>query len=190
MPCSAAEFQYASIALTCAGSASPRQRIRKRSGIERALSTSLCGTGGRPVPRADCATNESAMTEARARLSRASASSMSISARKPHSGAEHRERGLDVDARVAGAHRERVRLGGRQARLERPVDEQAPDLLERDAADELLDVDAAVAQRAALAVGLCDLGGEGDDALEAGLDFAHVLSLRPGPGAVRAARRG
>ena len=39
--------------------------------------------------------------------------------------------------------------------------------------DELLDVDAAVAQGAALAVGLGDLGGEGDDALEAGLDFAH-----------------
>ena len=37
---------------------------------------------------------------------------------KPHSGAEHRQRRLHVDARVAGAHGERVRLGGRQAGLE------------------------------------------------------------------------
>ena len=88
-------------------------------------------------------------------------------------GREHRQRRLDVDARVAGADRERVRLGGRQAGLELAVDEQAPDLLERHLADEVLDVDAAIAQRAALLVGLGDLGGEGDDALEAGLDFTH-----------------
>ena len=71
-----------------------------------------------------------------------------------------------------------MRLRRRQPGLERAVHEQAPDLLERDAADELLDVDAAVAQRAALPVGLGDLGREGDDALEAGLDLAHVTSLR------------
>ena len=74
-----------------------------------------------------------------------------------------------------------MRLGGRQAGLEGAVDQQAPDLLEADLADEVLDVDAAVAQRAAVLVGLGDLGGEGDDALEAGLDLglgvsAHVLS--------------
>ena len=69
-----------------------------------------------------------------------------------------------------------MRLGRRQAGLERAVDEQAPDLLERHLADELLDVDAAVAQGAALAVGLGDLGREGDDALEAGLDFAHAIA--------------
>ena len=90
---------------------------------------------------------------------------------------EHRQRGLHVDARVAGADRERVRLGGRQARLELAVDEQAPDLLERHLADEVLDVDAAIAQRAALLVGLGDLGGEGDDAFQAGLDFAHAAGL-------------
>jgi hypothetical protein len=44
--------------------------------------------------------------------------------------------------------------------------------------DQLFDVDAAIAERAALAVGLGDLGLEGDDALEAGferlsLDVAH-----------------
>ncbi len=76
-----------------------------------------------------------------------------------------------------------MRLGGRHARQQRAVDQQAPDLLERHVADELLDVDAAVAQRAALAVGLGDLGGEGDDALEAGLDFggcAHLIVLLGG----------
>ena len=62
----------------------------------------------------------------------------------------------------------------------RPVDEQAPDLLERDLPDEVLDVDAAVAQRAALLVGLGDLGGEGDDAFQAGLDLGHVRLLASG----------
>ena len=64
-----------------------------------------------------------------------------------------------------------MRFGGRQAGLEAAVDQQAPDLLVGDRADEFLDVDAAVAQRAALFVGLGDLGGEGDDAFEARLDL-------------------
>ena len=51
------------------------------------------------------------------------------------------------------------------------VDEQAPDLLEVEPADQLLDVDAAVAQRAAVAVGLGDFGGEGEYSLQAILDF-------------------
>ena len=132
-----------------------------------ALSTSRWGTGGWPIPRADCATNDSAITDARARLSRASSSEMSISWPKPHCGAEHRQRRLDVDPGVAGADAQRVGLGRRQARLQLAVDEQAPDLLERDLAHQLLDVDAAVAQRAARPVGLGDLGREGDYALEA-----------------------
>ena len=52
-----------------------------------ALSTSRWGTGGLPIPRADWATNDSAITDARARLSRASSSEMSISWPKPHCGA-------------------------------------------------------------------------------------------------------
>ena len=60
-----------------------------------------------------------------------------------------------------------MRDGGRHAGLEGVVHEQAPDLLERDGADEVLDVVAAVAEGAALLVGLGDLGGEGDDAFEA-----------------------
>ena len=82
-----------------------------------------------------------------------------------------RERRLHVDARVAGADGQRVRLGGRQAGQEGAVHQQAPDLLEGHRADQVLDVDAAVAERAALLVGLGDLGREGDDALEARLDL-------------------
>jgi hypothetical protein len=79
---------------------------------------------------------------------------------RPHPplGAEQGQRGLDVDARVGRADAEGMRLGRRQPGLEAPVDEQAPDALERHRADELLDVDPAVAQRPALAVGLGDGG--------------------------------
>ena len=146
----------------------------------RACRSRAAGTGGRPAPRADWATNDSAITDARARSSRACSSVMSMSGRKPHSGAEHRERGLDVDPRVARADGERVRLGRREARQQRAVDEQAPDLLERHGADEVLDVDAAVAQRAALAVGLGDRRGERDDALEAGTDLGRRVVVDSG----------
>ena len=54
----------------------------------------------------------------------------------------------------------------RKARVERPVDEQPPHLLERHLADEILDVDAAIAELAALLVGLCDLRLERDDPRE------------------------
>ena len=74
------------MALTWSGLASPRQRIRNRSGIELALSTSRWDTGGLPIPRADWATNDSAITDARARLSRACSSEMSISSPNPHCG--------------------------------------------------------------------------------------------------------
>ena len=53
---SAADVQYASTALTCLGSGSPRQRIMNRSTTDCALSISLCGTIGSPCPRADWAT--------------------------------------------------------------------------------------------------------------------------------------
>jgi len=48
-----------------------------------------------------------------------------------------------------------------------PSTSSPPDLLEGHIADDLLDVDPAVGERAAVPVGLGDLGGEGDDALEA-----------------------
>jgi hypothetical protein len=66
-----------------------------------------------------------------------------------------------------GSPERTARLGGRQTGLERAVDQEAPDLLEGHVADDVLDVDAAVAERSAVLVGLGDLGGEGDDAFEA-----------------------
>ncbi len=87
MPCSAADTKYASTACTCLGSGSPRQRRMKRSTIVRAPSMCACGTIGWPVPRADCATNDIAMTDTWARFSRAVSSSMSSSGWRPHAGA-------------------------------------------------------------------------------------------------------
>ena len=63
------------------------------------------------------------------------------------------------------------------------VDQQAPDLLERVAADELLDVDAAVAKRRALPVGLGDLRLEGDHALEPRVEVAHRVTAERYPNA-------
>ena len=67
------------------------------------------------------------------------------------------------------------RLGRRQRQVEVLVDEQAPDVLERIAADELFDVDAAIAEVAAVFVGLGDLRLERDDAFEAGAEVAGRL---------------
>ena len=94
---------------------------------------------------------------------------------------ERGDRRLHVDARVTGADRQRVLLGRAEPGREAAVDEQAPDLLVGHRADEVLDVDAAVAQRAALLVGLGDLRRERDDALQPRLHpFDHVgHSLAP-----------
>src|SRR5205807_7182803 len=56
-----------------------------------------------------------------------------------------------------------------------------PDLLVGHVPDELLDVDPAIPQRAALAVGLGDLRLEGYDALEARLEVVHGAGSVPGP---------
>ena len=87
IPCSAAETKYASIARTCFGSGSPRQRIIMRSTTVCALSTSDCGIIGCQVPRADCATYDKTITDARARLLRASSSVISKSGLNPQAGA-------------------------------------------------------------------------------------------------------
>ena len=63
MPCSAADVQYESTALTWRGSGSPRQRIMNRSVIVAASSTRRCGTIGSPTPRAAWATKDRAMTD-------------------------------------------------------------------------------------------------------------------------------
>ena len=64
------------------------------------------------------------------------------------------------------------RLGRRQRQVDVLVDQQAPDVFERIAADELFDVDAAIAEVAAVFVGLGDLGLERDDAFETGAEVA------------------
>ena len=87
MPCSAADTQYASTASTCLGSGSPRQRTMNRSTTVVALSTSRCGIIGLSSPRALWATKDRAITEARARSSRASSAEMSSNGLKPQIGA-------------------------------------------------------------------------------------------------------
>ncbi len=74
--------------------------------------------------------------------------------------------GLSIGRRSACEIDRFVRLGLRHAGLEALVHEQSPDLLVRHPADQLLDVDASVAEGSALAVRLGDLGLDGDDALE------------------------
>ncbi len=62
---------------------------------------------------------------------------------------------------IAGVDRQRERFGRRQPVFEVVVDQQAPHLAEGDpAVHQVLDVDAAVAQRPAVLVRLGDLGGE------------------------------
>jgi hypothetical protein len=83
---------------------------------------------------------------------------------------------LRIRGRVAGQLRWLVRLGLGHPRIEALVHEQSPHLLVGHLAHELLDVDAAVAERAAFLVGLGDLGLDGDDAFESRLevrDLAH-----------------
>jgi hypothetical protein len=62
-------------------------------------------------------------------------------------------------------------FGGRHPGKQMAVDQQAPDLAEWHVPDEFLDIHSPVSESATGAVGLGDLGGEGDYALEAGLNF-------------------
>jgi hypothetical protein len=73
-------------------------------------------------------------------------------------------------------HRDREGLGRGEARAELAVDQQRPDVAEGDLADQVLDVDAAVAQGTAVLVRFGDLGLEGDDALEAGYEVVGHLA--------------
>ena len=131
-------------------------------------------------PRADWATNDSAAAEAArevvARLLVADVDQLAESpsrrraARAPPAGRRARRRVRTGSALRLG------RAAGPGSKA--PSTSRPQTLLEGDRADEVLDVDAAVAQRAAVAVGLGDLGGEGDDALETRLDFAHLAHFR------------
>jgi hypothetical protein len=84
-----------------------------------------------------------------------------------------RRLGLEIGGRVPGQPRRLVRLRVRHRRIEVVVDEQAPHVVVGVLADELLDIDAAIAERAALAVGLGNLRFDRDDALEARFELVH-----------------
>src|SRR5206468_9598354 len=84
---------------------------------------------------------------------------------------------LQVRRRVAAQRGRLVRLGVRHLRVDVVVDQQPPDLLVGNMADELFDVDPAVAESSALAVRLGDLGLDGDDALEPWLEVIHRLEI-------------
>ena len=76
--------------------------------------------------------------------------------------------------------RQALRLVGLRQRhpgLETLVDEKPPDLLVREVSDKLLDVHAAVAERASLAVGLGNLSLEGDDPFQPRLELVHASNL-------------
>ncbi len=74
-------------------------------------------------------------------------------------------------------HRDGVGLGRWQPGLVVAVHQQPPHVAERHPADQVLDVDTAVAQRRPLPVGLGDLGLESDDAFETVMDLDHAQLL-------------
>ena len=179
MPCSAAEMKYASTALTWRGSGSPRQRFMKRSTMVRRL-VDLLLRHGRQAEAAGRLGHERQRGDRDPGqvLAGLLVGDVQQLAQAPVR-REHGHRGLDVDPDVAGVHRHRERLGRRQAGAELAVDQQRPDVAEGDPADQILDVDAAIAQRAAFPVGLGDLGLEGDHALQAGLERRWRTSRTP-----------
>jgi hypothetical protein len=135
-----------SIAFTWRGSASPRQRNRNFSAAV--------------VP---CETTSSARLVVR---------DLVQLAELPLARQSRRLR-LEICRRVSAEARGLVRLRLGHLRAEIAVDEQAPDVLVRVVAHELLDVHAAIAQRPAVSVGLRDLGLDRDDPLEAWLELVH-----------------
>ncbi len=99
---------------------------------------------------------------------------------------QHRQAGLHVDADIAAVDRQRERLRGRQGMAEPAVDQQRPHVAEGDLlVDQILDVHAAVPQRAPVLVRFSDLGGEGDDAFQP-LDEALRYARRRSHGQILA----
>ena len=92
---------------------------------------------------------------------------------KPPRSREMRGCRLEVGRGVAGQILRHVRCRGLKARERLVVDEKPPHLLERNAPDEILDVDSAIAERTAVTIRLGDLGLECDNAFEARLELAH-----------------
>ena len=168
------QIQYVSIAFTCRGSASPRQRSRNFSAAVSPCATTSSGAGSRPSALARRARDD--LHHLRRKPAEVLAGllvgDLVQLAELPLAG-QPRGLGLEVGGRVPGQRRGLVRLGIGHLRVEVVVDEQAPDRLVRVVADELLDVDPAIAERAAFAVGLGDLRLDGDDALETRLEVVH-----------------
>jgi hypothetical protein len=85
--------------------------------------------------------------------------------------------GLEVGGRVPGQALRHVRLGVGHLRVDVVVDQEAPHVLVRIAADEVLDVVAAITERAALAIRRRDRGFDRHDAFESGLEVVHRLEI-------------
>lgn len=100
---------------------------------------------------------------------------------------EHGQAGLNVHPNVTGMDRQREWFSRGQSVTEPAVDQQAPDVPEGHlVADELFDIDAAVAQCPAVFVGFGDFGGECHHAFEAGYEAfwnrAHSRNCSTGTG--------
>ena len=181
-PCSAVQIQYVSIAFTCRGSASPRHWSRNlsaavlppRDDVVRNRSRRAVGQASRASDDRHHLRRQPAEVLARLLVRDLVELAQAPMSREP------RGLGLEIGRRVAGEARRLVRLGLGHHRVEVVVDEQAPDPLVRVPADELLDVDAPIAEDAALAVGLGDLGLDRDDAFEPRLEVARPRSFREG----------
>ncbi|SPZ37900.1 Uncharacterised protein [Rhodococcus wratislaviensis] len=91
-------------------------------------------------------------------------------------GGEHGQAGLDVDADVAGVYGQGERFGRGKSGAEAAVDEQGPHVAERDVlGDEFFDVDAAVAQGAAVLVGFGDVAGERDHTFQSADEISRYF---------------
>ena len=137
--------------------------------------TRICGTVGSPGPRADWATNESVMTDARARSSRAWSSLMSSSWSHAPGRGEHVERTLHVHPDIAGVHG--IGYGRRAAARGRTsCPEQAQDVPEghgrRGPRCRRPGTGAP-----AFPVGLGDLDVERHDTFESGLEVGHSVHV-------------
>jgi hypothetical protein len=153
-----------------------------RSTMVLPLSTSLCGTIGLPSPCADCAMKDRVVTEARPGPRGLLGGDVEQRLHAPDR-CELSDRGLRVDPDVPGVDRQREGLGRRQSLAELVVHQQAPHLTEGHAADEVVDVDAAITQRATLLVGFGDLDSKAmtpsrpgrKSGSAGGLDWADVV---------------
>ena len=176
------QIQYVSIAFTCRGSASPRHLQEKLSRPRSCRARRRRRGPASVLPsasRAERATIDIICADSRPRSSRACSSEISLSFPSFHSPDSRAVSAWRSAGALPVSPRRLVRLRVRHLRLQVVVDEEAPDVLVRNLADERLDVDAAVAKRSTLAIGLHDLGLDGDDAFEPGSELgvsAHVDS--------------